>query len=60
MQRNINLDWIAVLVLRLAKAHATISDMLLPEPHSIFPASARVEQEIKSQEQKPGQDSNSA
>src|SRR6516225_7251240 len=49
MQRDINVDRSAMLVLRLPEANPTISYMLRPEPDRVFPAPTRVEKEIKRQ-----------
>src|SRR6516164_5275696 len=49
MQRDINVDRSAMLVLRLPEANPTISYMLRPEPDRVFPAPTRVQKEIKRQ-----------
>ena len=49
VQRDVNVDWIAVLVFRLPEPYSTISDVLRSKPHCIFPPSPRVEQQVKSQ-----------
>jgi hypothetical protein len=49
VQGDINVDRITMLVFRLPKTHSTISDVLRPKPHCVFPASTCVEKKIKSQ-----------
>jgi hypothetical protein len=49
MERDINVDRRAVLVLCLPKLKATISDVLWTQPHCIFPAAACIDEEVESQ-----------
>src|SRR2546430_15881266 len=49
MERDINVDRRAVLVLCLPELKATISDVLRTQPHCIFPAAACIDEEVESQ-----------
>jgi len=49
VQRNIDVDGCAVLVLRLPETNATIADVLRSQAHCIFPATTCVDKEIESQ-----------
>jgi hypothetical protein len=44
LERDINVNRIAVLILRLSEANTAISDMLRTKAHRIFAASARIEE----------------
>jgi len=49
VERNIDIDGCAVLVLRLPETNSTILDVLRSESHCIFPATPCVDKEIESQ-----------
>src|SRR4051812_5692917 len=48
MQRDVDVDRIAMLVLRLPKSYAPVADVLPAETRRIFPATCRVPQNVES------------